>query len=449
MATLNTPRGDPAQRFLFYSHDGMGLGHTRRNLAIAAALTRLNPLASVLLATSTDEAHRLGLPQRVEILKLPGLRKAGNDHYHSRRLDVSSDDIRQLRSSLLEAAIKSFRPGVVLVDKHPFGARGELRAGLALLKEQGGRMVLGWRDILDDPATTRSELAAHGLGGLIAEHYDRVLIYGERSVFNPLAQYDVPDAVARRTRFCGYVLNDDPNDSTEVHRHEPTDREPSRLAAGEVPDAAGKLRACGPIRAAATGDRSRPGTAISRPTVLATTGGGEDGFHLLEQFLRAAEGAPWRGIVIAGPMMPPEPLQTLRELAARAEVPLYKFVPRLPALFDRVDALVCMGGYNTLTEAVAHGMPTVCVPRVTPRTEQFIRAQAFERLGLLRMIHPKRLNATSLRAALSAAIRTSRRELRHRVQAALSFDGARQAAEELLVIARAEVPAPELAAVAD
>jgi predicted glycosyltransferase len=148
-------------------------------------------------------------------------------------------------------------------------------------------------------------------------------------------------------------------------------------------------------------------------------------------------------------MMPHEPLQTLRELAARAEVPLYKFVPRLPALFDRVDALVCMGGYNTLTEAVAHGMPTVCVPRVTPRTEQFIRAQAFERLGLLRMIHPKRLNATSLRAALSAAIRTSRIEPRHRVQAALSFDGARQAAEELLVIARAEVPAPELAAVAD
>ena len=27
-------------RFLFYSHDGLGLGHTRRHLAIAKALTQ-------------------------------------------------------------------------------------------------------------------------------------------------------------------------------------------------------------------------------------------------------------------------------------------------------------------------------------------------------------------------------------------------------------------------
>src|SRR6266516_2281024 len=99
--------GERDVRFLFYSHDGLGLGHTRRNLAIAAALVERCPQASVLLASGTDDAHRLGLPPRVEVLKLPGLRKSANDEYASRRLPVQKDDIRHLRSALLEAAVRS------------------------------------------------------------------------------------------------------------------------------------------------------------------------------------------------------------------------------------------------------------------------------------------------------------------------------------------------------
>lgn len=412
MAAIDTLCDDPGPRFLFYSHDGMGLGHTRRNLAIAAALTERCPLASVLLATSTDDAHHLGLPPRVEILKLPGLRKTGNERYQSRRLDVSGDEIRQLRSSLLEAAIRSFHPAVMLVDKHPFGARGELRAGLAGLKEQGGRAVLGWRDILDDPATTRRELVAQGLRDLIAEHYDRVLVYGERAVFDPIAEYDLPEAVASRTRFCGYVLNKDDDGAPEISP-------PTTLSSKNH----------------------------SRPVVLATAGGGEDGFALLEQFLRAAKGAPWQGIGVAGPMMSEGELRILRRLATWADVSLRAFVPRLPNLFDRLDALVCMGGYNTLTEAVAHGVPTVCVPRVTPRTEQFIRAREFERLGLLRMIHPEQLTIETLRDSLSATLGGRFHEQR-RAQTSLNFDGATHAAGELMTVARMGVAVPEPAAVA-
>ena len=75
-------------RFLFYSHDGLGLGHTRRNLAIAAALTELCPEASMLLATGADYVSRLGLPPHVDILKLPGLRKVSNGEYSSRHLRI-------------------------------------------------------------------------------------------------------------------------------------------------------------------------------------------------------------------------------------------------------------------------------------------------------------------------------------------------------------------------
>src|ERR1041384_4600216 len=73
-----TPAGS-GPRLLLYSHDGHGLGHTRRNLAIAAAITELAPDAAVLIVTGTNEVHRLGVPTRVSVLKLPGWRKIGNE----------------------------------------------------------------------------------------------------------------------------------------------------------------------------------------------------------------------------------------------------------------------------------------------------------------------------------------------------------------------------------
>lgn len=391
--------GDRDWRFLFYSHDGMGLGHTRRNLAIAAALVELCPRASVLIASGTDDVHRLGLPPRVEVLKLPGLRKANNEDYASRRLPVDRDDIRDLRSSLLAAAVRSFQPTVVLVDKHPFGARGEFQAGLQVLKDYGGQLVLGLRDILDDPAVVRREWSEHGLTERIAALHDRVFIYGDRPVFDPVAEYDLCETVARRTCFCGYVVSQD-----------------SAVGAEARP-----------------AEFSRAGR--TRPVVLATAGGGEDGFALLERFIEAAVDAPWQGIVITGPMTPEAELTSLRGQAEAAGVLLHTFIPRLPLLFQSVDAMVCMGGYNTLAEGAAQAIPMVCVPRVSPRSEQLIRARAFERLGILRMLHPADATPAALGSLIDSVLAMPRESVRERVESSLNFDGALRAAQELAALA--------------
>ena len=118
------------------------------------------PGAALAAASSGDVST---LPQPKAGWLTPGLRKTGNGDYESRRLLVHADDIRDLRACLLEAAVKSFQPEVTLVEKHPFGARGEFRAGLEALKKRGGHAVLGLRDILDAPDVVRRELAEHGL----------------------------------------------------------------------------------------------------------------------------------------------------------------------------------------------------------------------------------------------------------------------------------------------
>jgi predicted glycosyltransferase len=389
-------------RFLLYSHDALGLGHTRRHLAVAAALAHAAPDASILLATSTDDINRLGLPPNVEVVKLPGLRKVANDHYSSRRLHLPPGEIHSMRAELLLTTVKSFQPAVVLVDKHPFGAGGEFKAGLEALRQQGGRAVLGLRDILDEPARVLAHWKACQMQQRFAEFYDQILIYGEQAVFDPIAEYQFPPFMAEPARFCGYVVND---------------ARPAALDAFGAP----------------LPDRRHPDC----PLVLATTGGGEDGSSLLKTFLRAVARAPWQGLVVAGPMMPESELTELKQLADKSGVILRRFVPHLASMFESVDALVCMGGYNTLAEALFQGTPTVCVPRVIPDTdsEQLMRARAFEDLGLLSMIHPDDLNAALLCDAVASILPRSRTALRNQARRLLSCDGARQAARHLLALA--------------
>ena len=408
-------------RFFFYSHDGLGLGHTRRNLAVAAALADLAPQASILLATGIDDVSQLGVHPKIEVLKLPGLRKVANERYAARRLHIPATDNLTLRSTLLTAAVQSFRPTVMLVDKHPLGAKGELRLALKVLKESGGRAALGLRDILDDRAAILREWASYDLHTRIAELYDLVLVYGERAVFNLIDEYDLPASVAIRTRFCGFAINE----SSTIERA--NNRPPFTCAEG--------LSCSLTIRGT---DNWRPPFIIqprSRPIVLATPGGGEDGSTLLKAFIRAASGAPWDGIVVTGPMFPEKAYQIFRRLAAEAGVTLHFFVPDLAESFQQVDALVCMGGYNTLAEALSRGTPTVCVPRTSPRSEQLIRARAFARLGLLRVVEPDQLNTDSLRREVTAALELSRQELRDRANAALDFNGAQRAAGHLIELA--------------
>lgn len=391
-----------------YSHDGLGFGHARRNLAIATALTLAEPEAAVLLATSADEIHTLGIPPRVDVVKLPGLRKVANEKYTGRRLAVGGTGVIAVRNSLLQATVDSFKPAVILADKHPLGAKGELLPALTALRSDGGRAVIGFRDILDDPAHVRTEWTQAEIPRAIEEHYDRVLVYGHPAVLDPVKEYSMPPAVAAKLRFCGYVCTPPPVD---------------RVTRDAFPFAAL--------------------TRDPRPSVLATAGGGEDGFAILETFIAAAAGAEWRGVVVAGSQSSPEKRQALREAAAEAGVTYFTFVRGLDAWFDLVDALVCMGGYNTLAEAVSRGTRTVCVPRVVPRTEQLIRAKAFANLGLLRYIHPDELTAERLRSEVENALQLSREELAEVARMRLGFDGATQAAEHLLELARRVTAAPQ------
>ena len=73
-------------RYVFSSHDGFGLGHTRRNALIAREVARLDPTAEIVLVTGVQRPPAWLQDPRFSVVRVPSLLKA--------RADISSLDIK-------------------------------------------------------------------------------------------------------------------------------------------------------------------------------------------------------------------------------------------------------------------------------------------------------------------------------------------------------------------
>src|SRR5215210_7253498 len=139
-------------RVLIYSHDTFGLGHLRRSRAIANALVSERPGVSVLIISGSPVIGNFEFGSGVDYIRIPGVTKLPDGDYRSLNLNVELDEAVGLREALILQAVKSFRPDVFIVDKEPTGFRGEVIPALDYLQQAGCRLVLGIRDVMDEPA---------------------------------------------------------------------------------------------------------------------------------------------------------------------------------------------------------------------------------------------------------------------------------------------------------
>jgi predicted glycosyltransferase len=372
-------RSKASVRIAFYSHDTLGLGHTRRNLLIATALTRSGLQVDMLLITGTYAAARFALPPGTDCLTLPSLRKDLDGSYASRSLDMPLNELVSLRSEAIWAALKGFGPDLFVVDNVPRGVAGELDLSLRKLKKYGrAKCVLGLRDVLDTHDVVKAQWAARGTTRTITTYYDAVWIYGD-----PLLHTTLPEAeravAADRLHYLGYV---DPM---------------LRLAPGATAS-----DECRSIIAWADG-----------PFVLCTVGGGQDGVQLAQTLVRTRFDGR-RGVLLTGPFMHPGARQALRrEAAARDDLLVVDFLEEPLDLLRHADRVISMGGYNSVLEALACERPLLVVPRVAPRQEQWIRAERLREVGLLDVLHPASLSPRAVEEWLGRALPppTSRRRL--------------------------------------
>ncbi|WP_420586319.1 glycosyltransferase family protein [Ruegeria sp.] len=335
-----------APRILFYSHDTFGLGHLRRSRALASAITQANPLASALILTGSPVAGRFTFPRRVDHVRLPGVTKRADGSYAARTIGMGIEEVTELRAGLIQTAVEQFDPDVLIVDKEPTGFRGELLPTLEnLLRSQRTKLVLGLRDVLDEPEVLAAEWERKEALAATERFYDEIWVYGLRSIYDPTKGLALSNAAQSRIHWTGYLRRD-----------------------------------LGPV--------SEP---PEQPYILITPGGGGDGKAMVNLVLSAYEQDPDlspRAVLVYGPFLSGELREDFeaRVAALNGRVTAVGFESQIETLFAGAAGVVCMGGYNTFCEVLSFDKRAVIVPRTTPRLEQWIRASRAEDLGLVRML---------------------------------------------------------------
>lgn len=355
-------------KIAFYSHDTMGLGHLRRCLKMAAAITERLGTQDGLILTGSPWSDLLKPPAGFRFVSLPPVVKTGPSKYQARDPAMTLADVIERRRDVINRELLGFAPQLLVVDNVPCGLGGEILPTLVALRRLGTRIVLSLRDVLDEHEVIRKEWQAAGAIPALVGLYDEIWMFGDRDS----ATYQmIPARLLDRTVICGHLGGQDP------------------AAAASGADAATPV-----VDAAA-----------SPPRILVTGGGGGDAGVLVETFIAALrEFRPAvQARIVLGPEFPPEQVPHGNDLAALG-VTLVHFEADMARAIRDADVVVSMAGYNTVCEVLAVGRRMVLVPRVWPRREQWIRATELARSGRAEVIHPYALNPGALWGAVERAL---------------------------------------------
>src|ERR1700719_311609 len=198
------------KRVLVYSHDSFGLGHLRRCRAIANSLVDADPAVSILILSGSPIIGSFDFRSRVDFVRVPGVIKLRNGEYVSLNLHIDIDETLAMRSSIIRHTADIFDPDLLIVDKEPLGLRGEVRDTLELLRDRGTPIVLGLRDVMDDPSALESEWERKHAVPALSEYYDEIWVYGLPQICDPLAGIGLPDGVRQRMVYTGYLRRNIP-----------------------------------------------------------------------------------------------------------------------------------------------------------------------------------------------------------------------------------------------
>ena len=338
------------KRLLIYSHDSFGLGHLRRCRSIALSLVARNPKLSVMIISGLPLIARFGFHPQIHVTLVPGIIKTDAGEYRALSIEHDIHDAIAQRSRIILECAQSFRPDLLLVDKEPLGVRGEVQAALEWARERGVPLVLGLRDVMDEPHLLAREWARKNAIAAIEDYYDEIWVYGLPEIYDPLTGIALTPAARGRVVFTSYLRRSDDDGAPDDALADP----------------------------------------VEAPFLLVTPGGGGDGERLVDWVLTALEhdrAIPHRILIVSGPFMNAERRARFQARVARLpRVSMVDFVPGMERLMASAAGVVAMGGYNTFCEILSFDKPALIVPRTTPRLEQFIRASRAQSLGLISML---------------------------------------------------------------
>lgn len=375
------------KRILYYIHYHNSFGHFQIVLAQVQAIKEQNPDFDVLVVSGGTPLNSLSFPSNVGFVQMPSLGPQTKDFsgLKSDSLSLSTDQIIKMRKEMLLSLVKNFRPNVIVTEFFPFGRlrlKGEILPMIQYAKKHlaGCKIISSMMDIYGRNVKN-SNKANRLVNSRLARYYDFVFIHGDPKVHR-INQKFTP-AIKNKIIYTGYLL-------TKKKGHLIS---PQTL-------------------------RRQYSKAVDRPLIVASAGGGMDGFHLIKNVVKAAkllnsEKIKYDFVVSTGSFISEKDHRTLLKLVETCRsVQLKKFTPNLFDLVEAADLSISMGGYNTCAEILSSPTNAIIVPRDF-EPEQKLRAQSLKGLDLVETIYPNDITPRVLASRITKTLTST--HMRHNI----------------------------------
>lgn len=357
-----------ARKIMFYVQHLLGVGHLQRALRLSC---RLQDAGMAVTLVSGGMPYPHDDLRGVKLIQLAPARAADAEFSHVLNALGApiDDDWRAQRKAALLGIFADVAPDALLIEMFPFGRRQFGFELLPLLQAARARdpvplILCSARDILipsDKPGRTE-EAVAH-----VQHYFDYVLVHGDRDFIRLEESYPAASGLSEKIIYTGYVTADAPQSYSGL---------------------AGKNE------------------------VLISAGGGAVGEALMQAAVQArslsqrAGNHVWR--LLIGANAPAGQLLSL-QLTAPDGVIVEAARPDFPQMLLNCACSVSQGGYNTIMDILqaraVSDVPAVIVPFTTARErEQWMRARALARAGIITLLPEQDLNSASLAAAIDHAM---------------------------------------------
>lgn len=366
----------------------LGAGHLTRAAALGRAFARAGH--DVTLVSGGMPAHLIDM-DGVRSIQLPPVRTVGTDFRtllgeNGRPIAPEQLEARRRR---LASTLDELRPDVVMTELFPFGRRVLAQEFMTLVErvraqQPGALIVASVRDILVAPERLDRVAEAHAR---LRTFYDAVLVHGDPRLVPLDASWPLDEGVRPLIRYTGYVDADQPVGGIDG-----------------APEANADIVVSG------------GSSAASMPLYRAAIAAGP---LLAEHRLR----------ILVGAGVPDGVFAELRG-ASPVNVVVERARPDFRRLLAGAALSVSQSGYNTVVDLLRGGVRAVFVPfEAGHETEQRLRADRLQALGLAEIVPEAELSAATLADAV-------RRGLQHPPRTApIRLDGAERSVAVVAALA--------------
>jgi len=358
---------------LLYGHDGRGLGHISKSIAVGLALLRLDPRLTVFLVTGAKNAQALIGDEPLDWIKLPSyevLEREGQSIELSGVSNLPTADLVAIRSALLRDLVQQLQPRCALVDYYPSGKLYELEPALDASKAFGTQWFLGMRTFPGKDEDVWNPRSAQAY----CSYRQPMLWYSDPRT----SPHDEIEALAAyfhgEYRAVGYISR-----ALELdHR-------------GHIP-----LPRIAPDGIAVFSFMSDSGLTI---------------LHALAEFLASRPEERWEFYLGAGYLEQRGPI--VAEISKLPNCHIRPISPDYLGSLRIAKVAVVFAGYNTITDLLWAGTPAVVLMRNTTDIEQPDNARMLQgQLGDSAITLDERIDPATFTASIRAQMQKTRRPTR-------------------------------------